>query len=249
MSKKESLKGKTVAIVGMGKSWFDYNLAKSHGVHFDEVWAINGVASVIYHDRVFMMDPASRFLDTDDAGGQTESMKEILLEHEGPIYTCELDDRCPGLVEYPLEEVVSYSNCHYLNNTVAYAVAFAYWNEVANIKMFGVDFSYKGNLHFAEAGRACVEFWLSKAMHLGVKIEFANTSGLLDTNIVAEEKLYGYHRLQDPLVIMSNGEGFMTSMKKSEAIAMQGQEQKIEPILIDRNDNHLEPRINEPKKW
>ena len=30
---------------------------------------------------------------------------------------------------------------------------------------------------------------------------------------------------------------------------MQGQEQKIEPILIDRNDNHLEPRINEPKKW
>ena len=55
------LKGKSVAIVGMGKSWFDYNLAKSHGVHFDEVWAINGVASVIYHDRVFMMDPASRF--------------------------------------------------------------------------------------------------------------------------------------------------------------------------------------------
>ena len=62
MSNTESLKGKTVAIVGMGKSWFDYNLAKSHGVHFDEVWAINGVASVIYHDRVFMMDPASRSL-------------------------------------------------------------------------------------------------------------------------------------------------------------------------------------------
>ena len=41
--------------------------AKSHGTHFDEVWAINAVASVIYHDRVFMMDPASRFLDSDDA--------------------------------------------------------------------------------------------------------------------------------------------------------------------------------------
>ena len=78
MKKIESLKGKSVAIVGMGKSWFDYNLAKSHGVHFDEVWAINGVASVIYHDRVFMMDPASRFLDTDDAGGQTKSMADML---------------------------------------------------------------------------------------------------------------------------------------------------------------------------
>ena len=56
----KKLEGKTIAIVGMGKSWFDYNLAKSHGSHFDEVWAINAVASVIYHDRVFMMDPPSR---------------------------------------------------------------------------------------------------------------------------------------------------------------------------------------------
>ena len=93
----KKLEGKTVAIVGMGSSWFDYNLAKSHGAHFDEVWAINSVASVIFHDRVFMMDPASRFLDTDDAGGQTDSMSKLLTEHEGPIYTCELDERCPGL--------------------------------------------------------------------------------------------------------------------------------------------------------
>ena len=46
MSKKESLKGKTVAIVGMCKSWFDYNLAKSHGVHFDEVWAKAGLITI-----------------------------------------------------------------------------------------------------------------------------------------------------------------------------------------------------------
>ena len=74
----KKLEGKTVAIVGMGKSWFDYNLAKSHGSHFDEVWAINAVASVIFHDRVFMMDPPSRFLDTDDAGGQTDRMSKLL---------------------------------------------------------------------------------------------------------------------------------------------------------------------------
>ena len=174
MEKIESLKGATIAIVGMGKSWFDYNLAKSHGTHFDEVWAINAVGSVIYHDRVFMMDPASRFLESDDAGGQTSSMVEMLLNHEGPIYTCELDDRCPGLVDYPVHEVVRDTNCHYLNNTVAYAIAFAYWNEVKNIKMFGVDFSYKGNLHFAEAGRGCVEFWLSKCIDAGMQIEVAS---------------------------------------------------------------------------
>jgi hypothetical protein len=89
----KELEGKHVAIVGLGASWQDYNIAKSHGVQFDEVWAINAVSSVIIHDRVFMMDPASRFLDTDDAGQQTEGMKQVLLKHQGPIYSCELDDR------------------------------------------------------------------------------------------------------------------------------------------------------------
>ena len=85
MEKIESLKGKTIAIVGMGRSWHDYNLAKSHGIHFDEVWAINSVASVIFHDRVFMMDPPSRFLDSDDAGGQTETMRKLLQKHVSEV--------------------------------------------------------------------------------------------------------------------------------------------------------------------
>ena len=249
MERIESLEGKSVAIVGLGKSWHDYNLAKSHGAHFDEVWAINGVGSVIYHDRVFMMDPPGRFLDTDDAGGQTDGVTQILLNGETPIYTCMLDNRCKNLVEYPINEILEEFNCSYINNTVAYAIAFALWNKVSTLKLFGIDFSYKGNLHFAESGRACCEFWLSKAMHLGVEVEVAKTSALLDTDVIAEEKLYGYHRLQDPLVIMSDGKGFMTSMKRSEAIAMQEQEQEREPILIDRNDNHLEPKVGEPKKW
>ena len=246
MKKIKSLEGKSVAIVGLGKSWHDYNLAKSHGTHFDETWAINAVGSVIFHDRTFMMDPVSRFLDTDDAGGQTSGMTEVLLNDDKPIYTCELDDRCTNLVEFPINEILEEFNCCYINNTVAYAVAFALWNKVGTIKMFGVDFSYKNNLHFAESGRACVEFWLSKAMHMGVQVEVAKTSGLLDTDVIAEEKLYGYHRLADPLVVMADGKGFMTSMKRSEAMKDQV-ELDPEPILIDSNDGHL--KTPEPKKW
>ena len=248
MERIKSLEGKSVAIVGLGKSWHDYNLAKSHGAHFDEVWAINAVGSVIFHDRTFMMDPVSRFLDSDDAGGQTSGMTEVLLNDDKPIYTCELDDRCTNLIEFPINEILEEFNCCYINNTVAYAVAFALWSKVKTIKMFGIDFSYKNNLHFAESGRACVEFWLCKAMHLGVEIEVAKSSALLDTNVIAEEKLYGYHRLDDPLVAMGDGKGFMTSMKKSEA--MEGHEEEIvKPILIDRNDGHLETIVPEPKKW
>jgi len=52
----------------------------------------------------------------------------------------------------------------------------------------------------AESGRACVEFWCAIAISRGVKIEIAHTSGLLDTNVPENEKLYGYHRLEDPMV-------------------------------------------------
>jgi hypothetical protein len=189
------------------------------------------------------MDPASRFLDTDDAGGQTGSMAKMLQEHKGPIYTCELDKRCPGLVEYPIEEVINYANCHYLNNTVAYAVAFAYWNEVANLKMFGIDFSYKGNLHFAEAGRGCVEFWLSKCISAGMQVEVAQTSGLLDTDVPAEQKLYGYHRLKNPYIILSTEKGL--ELKKVDTLDMIRKPQ--DSVLVDRYDSHLKPP--EPNKW
>ena len=190
-----------------------------------------------------MMDPPSRFLDTDDAGGQTDSMVKLLKEHQGPRYTCELDDRCPGLVEYPIKEVIEDANCYYLNNTVAYAIAFAYWNEVSNIKLFGVDFSYQGNLHFAEAGRGCVEFWLSKCISAGMQVEVAHTSGLLDTDVPAEQKLYGYHRLADPLVVIQ-GENTLQVSKVSK-LEITKKYQK--PTLIDRNDGHLD--LIEPNKW
>ena len=190
-----------------------------------------------------MMDPASRFYDTENAGNQTSGMLDVLENGNKPIYTCELDERCDNLVEYPINEVLASLNCHYLNNTVAYAVAFAYWNEVANIKMFGVDFSYKGNLHFAEAGRACVEFWLSKCISAGMQIEVAHSSGLLDTDVPAEQKLYGYHRLKNPYIILVGEDGIKLERIDNLEIVKKTQE----PTLIDRNDSHLKPI--EPKKW
>ena len=247
MKRISKLEGKTVAIVGLGRSWFDYNLAKSHGGHFDEVWAINSVGSVIFHDRIFMMDPPSRFLDSEDAGMQTDSMVKMLKEHKGPIYTCQKDKRCPGLVEYPIEEVLGACGCHYLNNTVSYAIAFALWNKVRYLKLYGIDFGYKGNLYFAEAGRASVEFCLSKCMHAGIQVEVAATSTLLDTSIPDDEKLYGYHRLDDPLVVIKDEKGILIAKKRSQVMQYKA---SPEPTLIDRNDGHLKKnKIGEPNKW
>ena len=159
----------------------------------------------IKHDRVFMMDPASRFLDTENAGAQTDAMRKVLGEHPGPIYTCTLDKRVPGAVLYPLEEVVKDTGLCYFNNTVPYAIAFALYHKVKKLYLYGIDYSYKSNLVMAEAGRACVP---------------------------EEEKLYGYHRLDDPLVL-SIWEGSLTVAKKSEATPP---EPTDEPVLYGRHD-------------
>ncbi len=204
------LSGKKIAIVAMGKSHAQFVLAKTHSQPIDEVWAINAMAGVIYHDRVFMMDPASRFLDSDDAGTQTGIMRSVLKSHPGPIYTCELDSRCPGLVEFPLDEVMNACGTGYFNNTVAYAIGYGIAAKVSEMHLYGIDFSYKKVVHFAEAGRACCEFLLAKAMERGIKVGIAHESSLLDSNEPVQSKLYGYHRLADPLVVGLEDGKFVT---------------------------------------
>ena len=221
-----------VAIVGLGSTQGAFTSSVANGKYFDEVWAINSMMVPIKHDRVFMMDPASRFLDTENAGPQTEAMRKALGKHEGPIYTCTLDNRVPGAVEYPLEQGVKDTGLCYFNNTVPYAVAFAIYHKVTHLYLYGIDYSYKSNIVMAEAGRACTEFWISAAIARGIKVEVAYNSTLLDTNVPDEEKLYGYHRLDDPLVL-SVKDGALTVAKKSEATPPEPVE---EPVLYGRHD-------------
>ena len=201
---EKKLKGKKIAIVSMGRSQLDYHMSISHSQEYDEVWAINSMCAVIKCDRVFMMDPASRFFDTFDAGPQTQVMCRTLPKLEIPIYSCEKDNRVPAIELYPLEKVVKELGCGYLNNTIAYAIAFAALNKVGSINMYGADFSYSTNIHFGEMGRACCEFWLAKCMDLGIDVSVAASSSMLDTNVPEEQKLYGYHRLDNPPVIYMN---------------------------------------------
>jgi len=73
---------------------------------------------------------------------------------------------------------------------------------------------------------------------------------LLDAAVPAEEKLYGYHRLDDPLIVLSDDEGNLQSMNRSEVVKNQEPEKEKEPILIDRNDTHLKKNEPvEPNKW
>ena len=211
------MKNKSIAIVGLGNSFSEYILAKIRSEKFDEVWAINSMSGVIYHDKCFMMDPPSRFLDTPNAGKQTNIMADRLKTKINiPIFSCTLDKRCPDVVEYPLQNVLQKTKYAYLNNTVAYALAYAIAEEVSDLHLYGIDFTHKA-INFAEAGRACCEFWLAIAVSKGIKLHIANSSSLLDTNVSEDQKLYGYHRLEDPLVsTTTQGEMLITKKSKLE---------------------------------
>ena len=230
---RKNLRGAHVAVVGLDSTQGTFTSSVANGKSFDEVWAINSMMVPIKHDRVFMMDPASRFLDTENAGAQTDALRKALGSHPGPIYTCTLDKRVPGAVLYPLEEVIKNTGLCYFNNTVPYAIAFAIYYEVEKLYLYGIDYSYKSNLIVAEAGRACAEFWLSAAIARGMQIEVAHNSTLLDTNVPEEEKLYGYHRLNDPLV-MSISEGSLTIAKKSESTPPEPLDNNL--VLYGRHD-------------
>ena len=128
------MKKKSIAIVALGNSFNEYILAKIRSEKFDEVYAINSMSGVIYHDKCFMMDPPSRFLDTSIAGKQTDIMQERLTKKmDIPIYSCTLDKRCPDVIEYPLQEVIHKSGYAYFNNTVAYAIAYALIQDITDL--------------------------------------------------------------------------------------------------------------------
>ena len=239
------LEGKNIAIIAMGNSQLDYHKMITHSKKFDEVWAINAMIGVLKRiDRAFIMDPVSRFFDTDNAGNMTVMMKETLPTADYPIYTCESDKRVEALEEYPIKEIVMDLHCGYLNNTIAYAIAFALWNKVGGISMFGADFTYKGNLHFAEQGRGCCEFWLAKCIDAGIIVQVALTSGLLDADVPTQEKLYGYHRLEDPFVTYMVDDELKicrwSEVEKQQAIPMG---------LVGRHDGQVQEGIVEPKKY
>ena len=72
------LSWKRVAIIAMGSSAGAYITARCNSLEYDEVWTINATGGVFPCDRMFMLDPPSRFLDEEVAGNQTQMMRDLL---------------------------------------------------------------------------------------------------------------------------------------------------------------------------
>lgn len=186
-----------VAIVAMGASSSDYtNRAARNGGRkaiADETWAINAMGGIIEHDRLFAMDDLSELVhdarkhDKKVAGG----MLDWLPGHPGPVYMVRKYQMVPGAVLYPVEAVLNSIGFPYLNNSVAYAVAYAIHIGVGAIKLFGCDFTYPDQ-HASESGRGCVEWLLGMAGERGIHIEVSQSTTLLDAHLPMDRRLYGF---------------------------------------------------------
>lgn len=184
----------TVAIVAMGPSRNDYLEECVHGSGrfsvADETWAINAMAGAIQHDRAIIMDAIPYFSKVAREVDAHQGYADWLHPHPGPIYTQRHYEGFPGTIAYPLEAVLNDLRYAYFNNTCAYAVALAIHFGVKHMRLYGMDFTYADNRGFAEAGRACVEYWLAVAIHRKIKVTIARSSTLMDQQ--TGRALYGW---------------------------------------------------------
>lgn len=189
-----------VAILALGPSVGSYlEFTKRIGGRrkfCDEVWTINALGNVFDCDRVFHMDDV-RIQEIRGAAkpdGNIAALLPWLKAHPGPVYTSRPHPDYPGLVPFPMQEVVRDTGYAYFNSTAAYAVAFAVFLKVKKITLFGMDFTY-AHSHHSEKGRACVEFWLGIAAARGIKISIPQKSSLMDGCEPPRDRLYGYDTL------------------------------------------------------
>lgn len=207
---------KHVAIVAMGSSAASFlALAASQGgIHTiaDEVWTINATASVLHHDRAFVMDDVKHTITREASEGfkVAQGILHWLPNHPGPVYTSTAYPEWPALVEFPIRDVLQSIGGHpYLNTSVAHAVAFAMHLGVQRLSLYGCDFTYP-NLHASEAGRGCVEFLLGIATGRGMEISLPDTTTLMDAHVPDDRRLYGYHEpvhveIVDGQVVVTKG--------------------------------------------
>jgi hypothetical protein len=204
-----------VAIVGLGPSCAAFfELTRRLGgvsAYCDEVWGINAMGDVLHCDRIFHMDDLR--IQEARAAARPDSniaaMVRWLKKHPGPVYTSVVRPGYPGLVAFPLEDVLNRTDCSnggapYFNSTAAYAIAYAINIGVKQISLFGLDYTMP-NAHHAEQGRACCEFWLGIAAARGIEITVPEQSSLLDACASDRDRLYGYDCVDVLLVDQPDG--------------------------------------------
>ena len=210
-----------IAILGLGPSCRQYlELTKRMGgrrAFCDETWSINALGDVFDSDLVFHMDDVrvQAIRATAKPDSNIARMLAWLKTYQGPVITSRAHPDFPALVEFPLADVVQEFPLAYFNSTAAYAIAYALHVGVTKLTLFGMDFTYP-DVHDAEKGRACVEFWLGIAAARGVELAMPKTTSLMDAMYPQDKRFYGYDTVN--LDIQRSTAGVTVAMTERETL-------------------------------
>lgn len=199
-----------IAILGLGPSLDQYlELTKRLGGRSnfcDETWAINALGDVFACDLVFHMDDIriQEIRAAAQPASNIAAMVKWLKTSRTPVMTSRAHPDYPAMIEFPLEDVLNHLGHDYFNSTAAYAIAFAIFTGATKISIFGMDFTYP-NVHDAEKGRACVEFWLGQAHARGIKLNMPKNTTLMDAMYPRASRLYGYDTLDVGFNVQEDG--------------------------------------------
>lgn len=197
---------KKVNILAMGSSRVDFEVLQLMEQRPDilvdaELWGINYMGAIKKLDRIIHVDPVHPYL----GHAPVKDMCDNALKDGIPFYTSHPHPMYINHVVYPFDHVVRTLGTHYLNGSVAMAVALAIAEGYTDIGLFGADFSYP-NAHVSESGRANVEYLMGLATSRGIRFVVAQSSTLMDAH--CRQQPYGFFR--NPLHPPSAGGVLMT---------------------------------------
>ena len=171
---------------------------------FDELWTVNMFSSIFRPDRVFHMDDV-RIQRIRASLPQNENLLRMMEDYKRtdiPIYTSRTDPEYPGLVSYPIEDVLNGTGGpFYFNHTPVYAVALALASHkmpdllpepVEQLAIFGCDYAYEHGRWYGEKGRACMEYWLGRCRGT-LEVHLPKETWLMDAR---DNYPYGYDTIK-----------------------------------------------------
>ncbi len=209
-----------VVLIGMGPSTIDLftpTLTQefSRDKWADEVWAVNMAAHLFWHDLVFWMDDLKKQRDF-----KPDLISELNRRAKPVMTATSYRDVCPTSYDYPIDAVgkisVDIFKQVYLSNSIAQAIAYAIHKDVKVLKLYGCDFTYPDR-NFAEAGRACVEAWITAAItKYDMDIGLCPRTSLFDT-VSSRTGVYGF--AEQPEIKVGKGKKYKY-IKKEDAKAL-----------------------------
>jgi len=182
-----------LAIIGMGKSVYQWIVSNYADIQDCEVWTLNMGSAIFRHDVVFDMHE-DEYLVGDKAAPRIDKRREWLKKHDKPIIMPKALSDFPTSLTYPLREVIEGTGSTYFSTGVAYMLALAYMCKVRQLKLFGIDFSYDRSLAtHNEPGQKCCEYWTGRIQERGCNVELPNDTHFMDMHHrTTKATIYGY---------------------------------------------------------